>query len=257
MDFSAKTKLGQHFLHDKGVAQRIVRQLSAGRQNILEIGPGKGILTQYLEQRPYHQLYLVEVDETLISQLQERFPHLKENIIANDILKMDWSEVFATPLTVIGNFPYQISSPLMFKILGHKEQVPEVVGMFQKEVAQRLAASAGSKIYGITSVLIQTFYKVDLLFKVGKGAFKPPPQVTSAVLRMTRNNRTSLSCSFELYRNIVRSTFQHRRKMLRNTLKPWLNKNVKQELVSYLKQRPEQLVVDDFIHITQTIEKHQ
>ncbi len=251
------TPYSQHFLHDEKLADRIVKQLSDQYRNILEIGPGPGILTQFIKQKDYEQLYLVELDETIAQQLKEQFPQLASHIYIADILELDWKKEFSAPLAVIGNFPYQISAPLIFKILDCRQQVQEVVGMFQLEVAQRLAAAPNNKTYGITSVFTQTFYEVELCFKVGKGAFHPPPQVTSAVIYMRRNEREKLPCSEKWWRKIVKSTFQHRRKMLRNTLKPWLSSPVKKALEGKLTQRPEALSVEDFIEITSVIERHQ
>jgi 16S rRNA (adenine1518-N6/adenine1519-N6)-dimethyltransferase len=252
--FQAKKRYGQHFLHDKRIGQKIVDQLTDQSPYILEIGPGLGVLTRYLKDLKYKDLYLVEIDSEAIEQLKQDFPELAEHITKADILELDWSAAFDSPLAVIGNFPYQISAPLTFKILEYKGMVREVVGMFQYEVAQRLAASPGSKTYGITSVLTQAFYDAKFAFKVKPGAFQPPPKVDSGVIHLERNERAQLPCDETLFRDIVKSTFQHRRKMLRNTLKPWLDEQTTPQLEGYLKQRPEQLSVEDFIEMTCVIE---
>lgn len=192
MEVRAKKSLGQHFLTDQTIAQNIVNALQ-GRE-VLEVGPGMGVLTQYLLQRPDTTLKAVEIDDESVVYLKKHFPSLGEGLIEGDFLKMDLGGIFPSAYSVIGNFPYNISSQIFFKILEHHEQIPEVVCMLQKEVAERIAEKPGTKVYGILSVFLQAWYDIEYLFPVGPGAFNPPPKVQSAVIRLARNSRASLGC---------------------------------------------------------------
>jgi 16S rRNA (adenine1518-N6/adenine1519-N6)-dimethyltransferase len=249
----AKKFLGQHFLKDQNIARKIVDALSATRREVLEIGPGMGVLTRFLIDREQITLKLVEIDRESIAYLKEHFPALGLAIIEGDFLEMDLANVFQHKFSIIGNFPYNISSQIFFKVLERRDQVEEVVGMIQKEVADRIAAPHGSKTYGILSVLLQAFYKIEYCFKVPPGVFNPPPKVMSAVIRLTRNEREKLSCSEKLFFQVVKQGFNNRRKTLRNALK---NLNLAAGVVALpvLDKRAEQLSVDDFIALTRIIE---
>ena len=247
----AKKHLGQHFLKDLEIAKKIVDSLSLSAQykNVVEVGPGMGVLTQYLIENKNYQTFAVEVDRESIGFLVEKFPILKGNIIYGDFLKLDLKElVNHESFAVIGNFPYNISSQILFKVLEDKDQIPEVVGMFQKEVAERIAAVPGSKTYGITSVLLQAFYDIEYLFTVDEFVFDPPPKVKSAVIRLTRNKTVSLGCDEKLFKTVVKLAFNQRRKTMRNSLKSLIAENIKENVVFNL--RPEQLSVDQFVELT-------
>lgn len=246
-----KKALGQHFLTDQSVAQNIVAALDTSG-DVLEVGPGMGVLTQYLLQRPELSLKVVEIDTESVQYLLTHFPVLSPNIYEEDFLKLDLSHLFAKDFAVIGNFPYNISSQIFFKILDFKDNVPQVVCMIQKEVAERLAAGPGSKTYGILSVLLQAWYDIEYLFTVGEGAFLPPPKVKSAVIRLRRNGRNSLGCEQEFFKKVVKTTFNQRRKTIRNSLKP-LGLNMTDD-IPFLDKRPEQLSVEDFIKLTNSLE---
>ena len=220
MEVRAKKALGQHFLTDQSIAKNIVGALE-GRQ-ALEVGPGMGVLTQYLLPRPELALKVVEIDGESVVYLRKHYPKLGDNLIEGDFLKMDLDDIFEGEYSVIGNFPYNISSQIFFKILEHRDRIPEVVCMIQKEVAERIAEKPGTKTYGILSVFLQAWYDIEYLFTVGSGAFNPPPKVQSAVIRLTRNSRTSLGCDEKLFRTVVKTAFGQRRKTLRNSLKPLL-----------------------------------
>lgn len=220
MEVRAKKALGQHFLTDQSIAKNIVGALE-GRQ-ALEVGPGMGVLTQYLLPRPELALKVVEIDGESVVYLRKHYPKLGDNLIEGDFLKMDLDGIFEGEYSVIGNFPYNISSQIFFKILEHRDRIPEVVCMIQKEVAERIAEKPGTKTYGILSVFLQAWYDIEYLFTVGSGAFNPPPKVQSAVIRLTRNSRTSLGCDEKLFRTVVKTAFGQRRKTLRNSLKPLL-----------------------------------
>jgi len=229
MEVRAKKALGQHFLTDQSIARRIVDALSvvssgdgAGSSPVLEIGPGMGVLTQYLLQREDIDLKAVEVDGESVDYLLTHFAGMQGRLLQADYLRLDMNRVFQGPYRIIGNFPYNISSQIFFKILDDKDRVPEVVCMIQKEVAERIAEKPGSKTYGILSVLLQAWYDIEYLFTVGPGAFAPPPKVHSAVIRLTRNARTSLGCDEKLFKIVVKTAFNQRRKTLRNALKPLL-----------------------------------
>jgi len=251
-----KKFLGQHFLKDKNIALRIVDSLvlSKGVNHVVEIGPGTGVLTQYLLDNPDIELTVVEIDRESVAYLHEHFPALKGRIISGDFLEMDIEKEFSQNLNIIGNFPYNISSQIFFEILDHRNQVTQVVCMIQKEVADRIAEKEGSKTYGILSVLLQTYYDIEYLFKVPPGVFFPPPKVMSAVIRLMRNKRDKLDCDEVLYRKVVKQAFQTRRKTLRNALKS-LNLPASIYKLDIMDKRAEQLSVEQFIFLTKEIEK--
>lgn len=248
-----KKALGQHFLTDQAVAQAIVSALRH-TGHTLEVGPGMGVLTQYLLKKEDISLKVVEIDSESVRYLLEHFPALASGLYEADFLKMPLEKLFQDDFAVIGNFPYNISSQIFFKILDYRESVPEVVCMIQKEVAERLAAGPGSKTYGILSVLLQAWYDIEYLFTVGEGAFYPPPKVKSAVIRLTRNSRSDLGCDAEMFKQVVKTTFNQRRKTIRNSLKPILSSlPVLPQYIPYLDCRPEQLSVDEFVELTKSL----
>jgi 16S rRNA (adenine1518-N6/adenine1519-N6)-dimethyltransferase len=251
-----KKFLGQHFLKDKNIALRIVDSLvlSKGMNHVVEIGPGTGVLTQYLLANADIDLKVVEIDRESVAYLAEHYPALKDRIISGDFLEMEIEKKFPANLMIIGNLPYNISSQIFFKILDHRNQVAQVVCMIQKEVADRIAEKEGSKTYGILSVLLQTFYDIEYLFKVPPGVFFPPPKVMSAVIRLVRNKRDKLDCNEVLYRKVVKQAFQTRRKTLRNALKS-LNLAASIYKLDIMDKRAEQLSVEQFIFLTKEIEK--
>ena len=248
----AKKHLGQHFLKDEEAAKRIVDAMPpSALNNILEVGPGTGVLTKHLIEREH--FLAVDVDTESIAYLKKTYPQYADKILEGDILHLDLSKFFPGKFSVIGNFPYNISSQIMFKVLDYKNQIDVVVGMFQKEVAERIAEKPGSKTYGILSVLLQAFYDIEYLFTVEPGSFTPPPKVRSAVIRVTRNNVQSLGCDEKLFKSIVKMAFNQRRKMMRNSLKSF----VKDETLfthKHFTNRPEQLSVADFVELTKMIE---
>ena len=249
-----KKALGQHFLTDQGVAQAIVASLQSSGP-VLEVGPGTGVLTQYLLRDPQIDLKVVEIDTESVRYLLAHFPVLAPRLYEADFLRMDLGKLFPGTFAVIGNFPYNISSQIFFKILDYRQQIPEVTGMVQKEVAERLAAGPGTKTYGILSVLLQAWYDIEYLFTVGEGAFVPPPKVKSAVIRLTRNSRTALDCDEDLFRRVVKTTFNQRRKTIRNSLKPILATLPKlPDYIPYLDARPEQLSVEEFVALTAALQ---
>lgn len=249
-----KKAFGQHFLHRLDLAQRIADALQQGHlyDDIVEVGPGQGVLTQYLLSSP-KRLLAIEVDRDMVQHLGEHYPQL--NVINKDFLKADLQALVGRPFALIGNFPYNISSQILIKMVESRELIPEMVGMFQKEVAERVVAGPGSKVYGVISVLVQAFYDGEYLFKVGKGAFNPPPKVESAVIRLTRRPDPDVSYDYRTFRSIVKVTFGQRRKMLRNTLKPFFGAAHEGELQEdFYRQRPENLSVADFITLTHRVE---
>jgi 16S rRNA (adenine1518-N6/adenine1519-N6)-dimethyltransferase len=249
----AKKHLGQHFLKDESIAQRIADTLNLdGYNEVLEIGPGMGVLTKYLLDKPINT-YVIEIDSESVVYLEENFPKLKGKIIAKDFLKYNINEVFdGKQFAIIGNFPYNISTQIVFKALEYRNQIPEFAGMFQKEVAERICEKKGSKAYGILSVLAQAFYDAEYLFTVDETVFIPPPKVKSGVLRLRRKENYSLPCNEKLFFNIVKTAFQQRRKTLRNSLKTLnLSDNLREDTIFDL--RPEQLSVEQFVSITQKI----
>jgi len=289
MEVRAKKALGQHFLTDLSIAQRIAESLLvpcpgtgqdthgaadslpqaclktlAGQPNplpTLEVGPGMGVLTQYLLDRPDVDLRMVEIDTESVNYLLVHFPQVQGRLMEADFLKLRLEKFFSGQFAVIGNFPYNISSQIFFKILEYKEQVPQVVCMIQKEVAERIAEKPGTKTYGILSVLLQAWYDIEYLFTVGEGAFNPPPKVKSAVIRLVRNTRTELGCDETLFKTVVKTGFNQRRKTLRNSLKPLIRAKADREgwseeqLAEFISApvfelRPERLSVEEFIELT-------
>jgi 16S rRNA (adenine1518-N6/adenine1519-N6)-dimethyltransferase len=249
-----KKFLGQHFLKDLKVAQNIADTVDAcPALPILEVGPGMGVLTQYLLQKE-REVRVVEIDYESVAYLRESFPALEGRIIEDDFLKMDLHKLFGgQPFVLTGNYPYNISSQIFFKMLDNRDIIPCCTGMIQKEVAERIAAGPGSKTYGILSVLIQAWYSVEYLFTVGENVFNPPPKVKSAVIRMTRNATTSLGCDEKLFKQIVKTTFNQRRKTLRNSIKPILGKESPLTADEIFSKRPEQLSVQQFIELTNRV----
>lgn len=258
MSVRPKKFLGQHFLKDKNVAERIVEALLLpdSMQQVVEIGPGTGVLTQFLVAKPVVDLHLVEIDRESVTYLHEHYPQLAGKITSGDFLELNLEALYQTPLFIIGNFPYNISSQIFFKILEHRNQVTQVVCMLQKEVADRIAEKPGSKTYGILSVLLQAYYDVTYLFKVPPGVFFPPPKVMSAVIRLTRNNRVRLECDEALFKTVVKQAFQNRRKTLRNALKIL---NLPASLMAHplMEKRAEQLDVEQFIFLTRQLEQYR
>lgn len=250
-----KKQLGQHFLHDQRIARNIVNALTGwkGYEQVLEVGPGMGVLTQYLIADGKYPLQLVELDSESVVYLKEHYATLEGRVHHADFLKLNLGELMEGSFALIGNFPYNISSQIFFKVLEYRQQIPEVVGMVQKEVAQRIAEPPGSKTYGILSVLLQAFYDIEYLFTVGPGVFTPPPKVQSAVLRLKRNERQALPCNEKLFFAVVKQAFGTRRKTLRNALKS-LNLPEPVQQWPLLDKRAEQLSVEDFISITQALE---
>ena len=252
-----KKHLGQHFLTDQQIARNIVDllQLPGETRDVLEIGPGMGVLTQYLLQKKNLNLTVIDIDTESIVYLKEHFPALRGKIIEADFLRTDLGGIFPGPVSVIGNFPYNISSQIFFKVLEHRHLVTEVVGMLQKEVAERLAAGPGSKVYGILSVLLQAYYTIKYEFTVPPHVFEPPPKVQSAVIRLVRNDTQSLGCNEKKFVEVVKVSFGTRRKTLRNCLK---NYKLPEPITSQpvFDKRAEQLSVADFVELTRIIEQN-
>ena len=254
---SPKKHLGQHFLRDENIAKKIVASLSDNKnyKTVVEVGAGMGVLTKYLLQEKDFETFVVGIDRESVAFLKKNYSALKDKIIEKDFLDFEssWlpSSVANQPFSVIGNFPYNISTQILFKVLEYRNQAPEVVGMFQKEVAERIASPPGNKTYGILSVLMQAFYKIEYLFTVNPTVFHPPPKVKSAVIRFTRNSTEKLNCDEELFFQVVKTGFNQRRKTLRNALSKFEIENLKNDL---LNKRAEQLSVDDFVELTKMIE---
>lgn len=250
----AKKYLGQHFLTDKNIAEKIVNSLQASDQyqNVLEVGPGMGILSDFLLRKEEFQTYLIDIDTESYEYLQKRYPDLGDRLINGDFLELNFKDIFPGPFGIIGNFPYNISSQILFKVLDNRDQVVELVGMFQKEVAQRCAEKPGSKEYGILSVFLQAFYKVEYLFSVKPGVFNPPPKVTSAVIRLTRNDVAKLDCDEKLFWQVVKAGFNQRRKTLRNSLSSLVSREDMND-DPLLDLRAERLSVADFVKLTNLI----
>lgn len=244
-----KKNLGQHFLTDQNIARKIVDNLGNKVPDVLEIGPGMGVLTQYLLERPDLNIHVVEIDRESVEYLHKNFPDLK-HIWSEDFLKSDIAGKFKSGFSIIGNFPYNISSQILFRVLELRNRVPEVVGMVQKEVAERIAANYGNKTYGILSVLLQAFFTIEYLFTVPEQVFNPPPKVKSAVIRLKRNDVSELPCDEIFFVKVVKAAFNLRRKMLRNSLKG-ICENLPEE---YAEKRPEQLSVEAFVDLTCKIE---
>lgn len=255
MSVKAKKHLGQHFLKDENIAKKIASTLSLnGYKIILEIGPGMGVLTKYLLDKKEITTYVIEIDTESVEYLKANYLNLAPRIIEQDFLKYNLKEIFnETPFAIIGNFPYNISSQIVFKTLEMRNQIPEFSGMFQKEVAQRICQKEGSKTYGILSVLVQAFYNAEYLFTVPPSVFNPPPKVDSGVLRLIRKDDYTLPCDEKLFFKVVKTAFQQRRKTLRNSLKILnLSDNLKANVI--FGKRPEQLSVEAFINLTTLIE---
>ena len=249
-----KKFLGQHFLKDMDIARRIAEtMIGYAGVPILEIGPGTGVLTRFLLAAG-HDLTVVEIDRESVAYLQAHFPELDNRILEEDFLKLRLDKTFPGRFCVIGNYPYNISSQIFFKVLDYKDLIPCCSGMIQKEVAERMASGPGNKNYGIFSVLMQAWYDIEYLFTVPEHVFEPPPKVKSAVIRMTRNKVTDLGCSEQLFKQIVKTSFNQRRKTLRNSLKPILGKECPLYESPIFDKRPEQLSVDQFISLTKEIE---
>ncbi|WP_338409039.1 16S rRNA (adenine(1518)-N(6)/adenine(1519)-N(6))-dimethyltransferase RsmA [uncultured Flavobacterium sp.] len=254
MSVKPKKHLGQHFLKDESISKNIADALSySGYSKTIEVGPGMGVLTKYLLEKPT-ETYVIEIDTESVAYLQAHYLNLADKIISKDFLKYDLNEIFkGEQFAIIGNFPYNISTQIVFKALEMRNQVPEFAGMFQKEVAQRICEKKGSKVYGILSVLTQAFFEAEYLFTVPPTVFDPPPKVDSGVLRLTRKANYSLPCDEKLFFRVVKTAFNQRRKTLRNSLKSFaFTDNLKEDVIFDL--RPEQLSVDQFIYITQKIE---
>lgn len=249
----AKKHLGQHFLNDETIAQKIADALTLnGYQKVLEIGPGMGVLTKYLLEKPI-ETFVIEIDTESVAYLHKHYPKLDGKIISKDFLKYPMTEVMGTePYAIIGNFPYNISSQIVFKTLELRDQIPEFSGMFQKEVAERICEKKGSKTYGILSVLTQAFYDAEYLFTVSEEVFTPPPKVKSGVLRLIRKEKYHLPCDEKLFFTVVKTAFNQRRKTLRNSLKTYQLSDILKE-DSIFDLRPEQLSVEQFIELTQKI----
>ncbi|MGM9748095.1 MAG: 16S rRNA (adenine(1518)-N(6)/adenine(1519)-N(6))-dimethyltransferase RsmA [Candidatus Cryptobacteroides sp.] len=270
MEVRAKKALGQHFLTDQSIAYNITEALvtnglysegETGPVDVLEVGPGMGVLTKYLLQREDIRLKMVEIDRESVDYLLVHYPQVNGSLIEADFLKMRLENFFKGRFCIIGNFPYNISSQIFFKILDHKEEIPQVVCMIQKEVAERIAEKPGTKTYGILSVLLQAWYDIEYLFTVGEGAFNPPPKVKSAVIRLRRNSRSSLGCDEVLFKSVVKTAFGQRRKTLRNSLKPLITAKAEREgwaledtsaftSDEVFNLRPERLGVEEFISLT-------
>lgn len=247
----AKKHLGQHFLTDLNIAQKIVKALPEDNLAILEIGPGTGVLTQYLIEKDNFTAFDIDVES--IEFLKQKYPEHAHKIHFQDFLEADLAP-FASKgnFKVVGNFPYNISTQIMFRVLEYRNDIASLVGMFQKEVAQRIAEKPGSKTYGILSVLLQAFYKIEYLFTVSEHVFNPPPKVKSAVIRLTRNTTTNLNCDEELFFKVVKASFNQRRKTIRNSIKVLSGNNAVES--AYLDKRPEQLSVAEFVELTRAID---
>lgn len=254
-----KKHLGQHFLKDENIAKKIVASLSK-KENyevVIEVGAGTGVLTKYLLQNKEFLTYIVEIDRESIAFLKKNYPDLEGKIIEENFLETDLQKIApgTIPFAVIGNFPYNISTQILFKVLEYRNQIPEVVGMFQKEVAERIASPPGNKTYGILSVLLQTYYKIEYLFTVNPQVFIPPPHVKSAVIRLVRNNVVKLDCDEKLFFKVVKAGFNQRRKTLRNALSSQFEiRNLEFGKNVLFDKRAEQLSVNDFVTLTKIIE---
>ena len=269
-----KKALGQHFLKDNKIAERIVKALVSpettpvtdpetaavpATNQVLEIGPGTGVLTAFLVKEQGIDFKLIEIDDESVRYLREYYPQLGDSLIEGDFLRMDLEALFPGKFMIIGNFPYNISSQIFFKVLDHREKIPTVVGMLQKEVAQRLASPPGNKDYGILSVLLQAWYNIEYLFTVDENSFIPPPKVKSAVIRITANDRKELGCDEVLFKKVIKATFNQRRKTIRNSIKSLLStldatgkayEALCRARTPLLAKRPEQLSVEEFVELT-------
>ncbi len=258
MKVAPKKHLGQHFLKDESIARDIAESLTGnGYDTVLEVGPGMGVLTQFLLKDKRFTTWATEVDAESIIYLNEHFPELTPRLSNDDFLRLKLDQKFDKPFAIAGNFPYNISSQIMFKMLDYKEQIPELVGMFQKEVAERFNAKPRTKAYGILSVLLQTYYNTEYLFTVEPHVFNPPPKVKSGVVRVIRNQRKTLPCGEGLYKDIIKTAFNQRRKMLRNSLKKFNLPDEALEVSEFVKLRPEELDIEGFIRLTQWVESNR
>ena len=253
-----KKNLGQHFLTDLNIAKAIADTVDACPDiPMLEVGPGMGVLTQFLMPKG-RDLKVVEIDSESVAYLYEKFPELRENVVAEDFLRMDLTKLFnGRQFVLTGNYPYYISSQIFFKMLDNKDLIPCCTGMIQREVALRMASAPGTKAYGILSVLIQAWYDVEYLFTVDENVFNPPPKVKSAVIRMTRNGVSELGCDWNLFRRVVKTAFNQRRKMLRGSLKPLFQTDMPGEgffRLDIMTKRPEQLTIAQFVELTNLVE---
>lgn len=250
----AKKFLGQHFLKDLSIAQRIAETIESGR--VLEIGPGMGVLTQFLLKNTNIDLTAIELDRESVAYLKEWYPELK--LIEGDFLKLNLNELYPDgEFSVIGNYPYNISSQIFFKMLEYKDRIPVCSGMIQKEVAERIASKPGNKAYGILSVLLQAYYDIEYLFTVDENVFNPPPKVKSAVVRLRRNSRQQLDCDEQLFKQVVKTAFNQRRKQMRNSLQQIVGKGNPILEENIFTKRPEQLSVDEFVELTRLIESNR
>lgn len=252
-----KKNLGQHFLTDLGIAKRIADTVDACPElPVLEVGPGMGVMTQFLVEKP-RPLKVVEIDRESVAYLNERFPRLRENILGEDFLVMDLTKVFdGKPFVLTGNYPYDISSQIFFKMLDNRDLIPCCTGMIQREVALRMASAPGTKAYGILSVLTQAWYDVEYLFTVDETVFNPPPKVKSAVIRMTRNKVQRLDCDEQLFKRVVKTVFNQRRKMLRVSMRQLLSTDEAMAVVQqspFATLRPEQLTIAQFVELTNLV----
>lgn len=255
MNVKPKKHLGQHFLKDQSIAQRIAESLTGnGYSKALEIGPGMGVLTQFLLQQENIDTEVVEIDTESVEYLTQHFPALRGKIHSKDFLKFPLTDITTDQIAIIGNFPYNISSQILFKVYEFRSQVPELVGMFQREVARRVASGPGSKEYGILSVLLQAYYSIEYLFTVDENVFLPPPKVKSGVIRMIRKENIRLDCDEKYFKTVVKTAFNQRRKTMRNSLRSLVqDKNLLQHPV--FTKRPEQLTTEEFIALTTKIQQ--
>lgn len=254
----AKKSFGQHFLINEPLAEKIANSLlmESDIKNVLEIGPGRGVLTKYLVKQDIN-LRVVEADKDMVHYLESNYPSLRDNIIFLDFLKLNMKKVFdGEPFYLIGNYPYNISSQILFKMVKHRELIPEMVGMFQKEVSDRVIAPPGSKTYGVVSVLIQAYYTGETVVKVNPGSFNPPPKVMSSVIRLKRKENFELGCDYSFFRTVVKTAFGQRRKMLRNTLKGLVKDPALLKEPDFTK-RPEELGVEEFVELTLKVQATQ
>ena len=249
MEVKAKKRLGQHFLRNEDIARRIAEAVRTPYAHVLEVGPGMGVLTQHLLRQPFASLSAIELDEESVDYMRRHFPQLGDNLIAGDFLRLDLGGRYPDKFVIVGNFPYNISSQILFRLLDYREQAVELVGMFQKEVGERATAGPGHKQYGIVSVLLQAFYDTEYLFTVGENEFVPPPKVKSAVIRVTRNFGKKLHCDETTFKTVVRTAFNFRRKTLRNALQslPFTKETLDNDPL--FAKRAEQLSVQDFEYL--------
>ncbi len=251
----SKKQLGQHFLNDSEKAREIVETLTGRSNNILEVGPGMGILTGFLFDDKNKHTKIIDIDKESIQFLVDKFPDHKDNIIEGDFLQLDFAKVFDDkPFSIIGNFPYNISSQILFRVLDHLDLVPEVVGMFQKEVAERIAGNPGSREYGILSVLMQTWYDISIVMQLDQNDFSPPPKVKSAVLHFIRKEKFELGCDPVLFKRVIKAAFNQRRKTLRNALSVVVGKELSGSL-PYASLRAETLSWQKFVELTNEVQK--